>query len=35
MADVRRGVIPKASHSSNIDNPRAFAREVLAFLDRR
>jgi len=35
IRNVRRAVIPKASHSSNIDNPGAFAREVLAFLDRR
>jgi pimeloyl-ACP methyl ester carboxylesterase len=35
IRDVRRAVIPKASHSSNIDNPAAFAREVLAFLDGR
>ena len=35
IRDVRRAVIPKASHSSNIDNPGAFAREVLAFLDGR
>jgi esterase len=35
IRDVRRAVVPKASHSSNIDNPGAFAREVLAFLDGR
>ncbi len=35
IRDVRRAVIPKASHSSTIDNPGAFAREVLAFLDGR
>jgi pimeloyl-ACP methyl ester carboxylesterase len=35
IGDVRRAVIPGASHSSNIANPQAFAREVLAFLERR
>ncbi len=35
ISDVRRAVIPRASHSSNIDNPGAFAREVLAFLEGR
>jgi esterase len=35
IRDVRRAVVPKASHSCNIDNPGAFAREVLAFLDGR
>jgi len=35
IKDVRRAVVPKASHSSNIDNPGAFAREVLEFLDGR
>jgi pimeloyl-ACP methyl ester carboxylesterase len=35
ITDVRRAVIPKASHSSNRDNPAAFARAVLAFLDGR
>jgi pimeloyl-ACP methyl ester carboxylesterase len=35
IRDVRRAVIPKASHSSNVDNPGAFAREVLAFLHGR
>ena len=35
IRDVRRAVVPRASHSSNIDNPAAFAREVLAFLDGR
>ena len=35
IRDVRRAVIPKASHGSNVDNPAAFAREVLAFLDGR
>jgi esterase len=32
IRDVRRVVIPNASHSSNLDNPRAFDRAVLAFL---
>jgi len=35
IRDVRRAIIPKASHASNLDNPEAFAREVLAFLDGR
>ena len=35
IRDVRRAVVPKASHWSNFDNPGAFAREVLAFLDGR
>ncbi len=35
ISDVRRAIVPKASHSSNLDNPEAFAREVLAFLDGR
>jgi esterase len=35
IGNVRRAVIPNASHSSNLDNPPAFAREVLAFLDGR
>ena len=35
IRDVRRAVIPNASHASNVDNPEAFAREVLAFLDGR
>jgi pimeloyl-ACP methyl ester carboxylesterase len=35
IRDVRRAVVPRASHSSNVDNPEAFAREVLAFLDGR
>ena len=35
IRDVRRAVIPKASHSSNVDNPEAFGREVLAFLEGR
>jgi esterase len=33
--DVRRAVVPSASHASNIDHPAAFAREVLAFLEGR
>ncbi len=33
LKDVRRAVIPDASHGSNIDNSEAFDREVLAFLD--
>ena len=32
LKDARRVVIPAASHGSNIDNPMAFEREVLAFL---
>jgi len=35
IGDVKRVVIPNASHSSNLDNPAAFAREALAFLDGR
>ena len=35
LKDVRRVVIPGASHGSNIDNPKRFAREVLAFLGDR
>jgi esterase len=35
LKDVRRVVIPGASHVSNIDNPQAFEREVLAFLKDR
>jgi pimeloyl-ACP methyl ester carboxylesterase len=35
LKDVRRVVIPAASHGSNIDNPQAFEREVLAFLKDR
>jgi pimeloyl-ACP methyl ester carboxylesterase len=31
---TERAVIPNASHGSNTDNPEAFARAVLAFLDR-
>ena len=29
-----RAVIPDAGHASNIDQPEAFNREVLAFLQR-
>jgi pimeloyl-ACP methyl ester carboxylesterase len=32
---VRRAVVPQASHSSNVENPGAFAREVLTFFDGR
>jgi pimeloyl-ACP methyl ester carboxylesterase len=32
LRDMRRVVIPATSHSSNIDNPRDFERQVLAFL---
>jgi esterase len=32
LKDVRRVVIPNASHSSNIDNPQVFERVVLDFL---
>jgi len=35
LRDSRRVVIPNASHSSNVDNPGAFEREVLAFLEGR
>ena len=35
LEDVRRVVIPGASHGSNIDNPKRFAREALAFLEDR
>jgi pimeloyl-ACP methyl ester carboxylesterase len=35
LNDVRRVVIPRASHPSNIDNPQDFEREVLAFLKDR
>ena len=35
LADARRAVIPGASHGSNFDNPEAFNREVLAFLEDR
>jgi hypothetical protein len=32
LRDVRRVVIPNASHSSNFDNPQAFERAALTFL---
>jgi esterase len=35
LKDVRRAVIPNASHSSNLDNPRAFERAVMASLAGR
>ncbi|MBV8443291.1 MAG: alpha/beta hydrolase [Hyphomicrobiales bacterium] len=35
LKDVRRVVIPAASHGSNIDNPKRFEHEVLAFLEDR
>ena len=35
LKDVRRVVISGASHGSNIDNPKRFGREVLAFLEDR
>jgi esterase len=35
LRDSRRVVIPNASHASNVDNPNAFEREVLAFLEGR
>jgi pimeloyl-ACP methyl ester carboxylesterase len=35
LKDVRRAVIPNASHSSNVDNPRVFERAVMAFLAGR
>jgi esterase len=35
LSDSRRVVIPNASHASNVDNPKAFEREVLAFLEGR
>ena len=35
LQDVRRVVIPNASHGSNSDNPKRFEREVLAFLGAR
>jgi pimeloyl-ACP methyl ester carboxylesterase len=33
LSDSRRVVIPNASHSSNVDNPKAFERAVLTFLE--
>ena len=35
LREVRRVAIPAASHTSNIDNPQDFEREVLAFLKDR
>jgi len=35
LRDVRRVIIPNASHSSNRGNPQAFERVVLAFLAGR
>lgn len=35
IPDVRRAIIPAASHSSNVENPGAFAQAVLKFLDGR
>ncbi|MFY9971205.1 MAG: alpha/beta hydrolase [Roseiarcus sp.] len=35
LRDVRRVVIPSASHGSNVDNPEVFNREALAFLEDR
>jgi pimeloyl-ACP methyl ester carboxylesterase len=35
LKDVRRVVIPNASHGSNVDNPEVFNREALAFLEHR
>jgi esterase len=35
LKDARRVVIPNASHSSNLDHPRAFDDAVLAFLAER
>lgn len=32
LPDTRRVAIPEASHGSNVDNPEAFSRAVLAFL---
>jgi pimeloyl-ACP methyl ester carboxylesterase len=33
LSNSRRVVIPNASHSSNVDNPKAFERAVLTFLE--
>jgi pimeloyl-ACP methyl ester carboxylesterase len=33
LKEVRRVVIPAASHMSNFDNPQIFVREVLGFLE--
>jgi esterase len=35
LKDVRRVFIPSASHSANVDNPQAFERAVLTFLEGR
>ena len=35
LRNVRRVLIPNASHSANIDNPQAFERAVLLFLASR
>lgn len=35
LRNVRRVLIPDASHGSNFDNPKRFEREVLAFLEDR
>jgi esterase len=35
LRDSRRVVIPNASHASNVDNPKAFERAVLTFLEER
>ena len=35
LSDTRRVVIPHASHSSNVDNPKAFEGAVLTFLKGR
>ncbi len=35
LRDVRRVVIPNASHSANVDNRQAFERAALAFLTGR
>lgn len=35
LKDARRVVIPNASHSANVDNPQAFERAVLDFLEGR
>ena len=32
--DYEKVVIPAAGHAANIDQPKAFNEEVLAFLDR-
>lgn len=35
IRSVRRATVPAASHTSNVDNPNAFNREVLKFLKDR